>query len=375
MEILELINGHIKDGNTQKVLTNFVRFPLLRMTLDHAIKLVLVILQKCKDENRKSIAGDLMDIVNLHRADIDRLPFPVELLISDKITQPIAEFIVSCYPDKRAVEYLHDIVNMGPDIRALAFSKKLTKLFSADSITNEDWNYLLSVIAGEEGEYINDDLRKYYESNALETGNIIPPTCPWVRVFPKVELQIPPEFPHPSTAADMIMTRIQGEGFGFGASDEEMRDILISQYCISTLTERSQLLEGTPNRIVFSDVDIFHEYGPVNTICSGQDSGLARNHVCRKWGGCRMLLCNCFLNTDEGDDTTGKHWFTGECDKCGALIAEEHHAVRLPLESGGWEGCYCSIEHVKENIYSTEQALAVGRVQEQLDVIGIRDRN
>jgi hypothetical protein len=67
-------------------------------------------------------------------------------------------------------------------------------------------------------------------------------------------------------------------------------------------------------------------------------------------------------------------WFRGSCDICLKRISHKHHAVRQPLSHGGWRGCFCSISCMKQEITDPGCSLMVGRIQEQLDIIGIRDR-
>ena len=76
------------------------------------------------------------------------------------------------------------------------------------------------------------------------------------------------------------------------------------------------------------------------------------DHICMRYGGCRMLVCNCVEGNDEefGDDDDAD-WFKGQCDDCGLLIKNRRHAVRVPRDSGGWSGCYCSFSCLYARMY------------------------
>lgn len=101
---------------------------------------------------------------------------------------------------------------------------------------------------------------------------------------------------------------------------------------------------------------------------------------CLRYGGHRMLLCVCQANIDEDgeplfEDLELVVWFTGRCDFCNRLIRELHHALRLPVTSGGWRGCYCSpdclIKEADQDFATRDLAL---RYVGLLQTIGIYDR-
>lgn len=103
-----------------------------------------------------------------------------------------------------------------------------------------------------------------------------------------------------------------------------------------------------------SNTDIGRELdrmlGPVHTSTRNTHDEL---HVCRRYGGCRMLLCNCVEgNTEESDYIEDVDWFTGQCDECGQLIKNRRHALRLARQAGGWSGCYCSFPCLYTRMYS-----------------------
>lgn len=83
-------------------------------------------------------------------------------------------------------------------------------------------------------------------------------------------------------------------------------------------------------------------------------------------GPCRMLYCVC-LEEDEFSS-----WYTGRCQKegCGRKIRNISHAVRAPLKTGGWVGCFCCIDHV----YSSGYDIKGDVLTEPLETLGIFDR-
>ena len=150
--------------------------------------------------------------------------------------------------------------------------------------------------------------------------------------------------------------------------------------------------------------DLFRLYGPANAI-KGRDlfygavdpsikSGLPEvddeGDECTKYGGCRMLLCNCFEKYDDDNnyDPT-MTWFKGACDYCFKRIADKSHAVREPMEKGGWIGCYCSLDCLRKSLVGLDENMfppvdltgaanfrleMVNILEEQLNDIGIQNR-
>lgn len=94
---------------------------------------------------------------------------------------------------------------------------------------------------------------------------------------------------------------------------------------------------GDPNRV----------FGPLNKRPVECISGVIN-------GGCRMLTCQC-REFDQDDDEepdepmSPEVWFTGTCDSCDLRIRDISHALRYPVVSGGWVGCFCSVECLKES--------------------------
>jgi hypothetical protein len=94
--------------------------------------------------------------------------------------------------------------------------------------------------------------------------------------------------------------------------------------------------------------ELLQVLGPANPLVGGDFTQL--EHVCFKYGGCRMLFCNCFegdIVNPQDDDSQPYYpnipqWFTGKCKQCNRKIHKRCYAVRRPLPQGGWRGTYCS---------------------------------
>lgn len=120
----------------------------------------------------------------------------------------------------------------------------------------------------------------------------------------------------------------------------EQREELVTQMLVSR--ERLKLAE---------DEELSRRLGPANPAARSflDDSNESLDIVCRAYGGCRMLLCNCLSNQDP-DEEGETDWFTGHCQQCLKKISHRSHALREPRIHGGWLGCYCSLQCALEYI-------------------------
>ena len=93
-----------------------------------------------------------------------------------------------------------------------------------------------------------------------------------------------------------------------------------------------------------------------------------------------MLQCECLEETDEDfyDPASGMTWFKDKCDFCENMILDPSHALRFPSTSGGWGGCYCSFDCVKEDpMYNKSDKLdfILTLMKIKIDHFGIMDRS
>jgi hypothetical protein len=136
-----------------------------------------------------------------------------------------------------------------------------------------------------------------------------------------------------------------------------------------------------------SNPDIFRVLGPAHAMTGSDDLDTSSPSPCSKWGSHRLMTCFEFENFDEDGEVydenieiTGNYdaidWYTGACVLCKRRIRAKHHAVRMPMESGAWVGCYCSWKHVRDDIARPNDILLgmVDRFEEQYKTFKIQDR-
>lgn len=125
-----------------------------------------------------------------------------------------------------------------------------------------------------------------------------------------------------------------------------------------------------------NDDTLFRIMGPAAPLTAATSDELIN-------GGDRMFYSYTFEGEDfdgeiELDDDIIIEWFTGWCYFCNKRIRRKWHAVREPIIGGGWEGCYCSFNCVRDSInyYNpNDESLTLTYIYEnQMNKIGIFDR-
>jgi hypothetical protein len=73
---------------------------------------------------------------------------------------------------------------------------------------------------------------------------------------------------------------------------------------------------------------------------------------CSMYGGCHMLTCMHFevVDGDIPEANSIGTYFTGYCRQCLRKIVHERAVVRKPRLTGGFMGCYCSFDCIRESI-------------------------
>ena len=115
-------------------------------------------------------------------------------------------------------------------------------------------------------------------------------------------------------------------------------------------------------------------YGPANTILGKE--------CCSLNGPCRMFYCVCREFDDDDDYESAaipsdpQEWFIGKCEECEKKIEKFRHSVRFPVDGGGWIGCFCSFECMRNShirpIYDDDE-LRIKEIYKILNSLGVSD--
>jgi hypothetical protein len=140
---------------------------------------------------------------------------------------------------------------------------------------------------------------------------------------------------------------------------------LLDAFRDKTKAEREELITkiNKNNKLMMLSLDeeMFRVLGGCLAMGEAYELEVKSKDPCLMYGGCRAYTCyenhNVNFETEEPliHNPVGRgllaelEWFTGRCDNPGCLlyIKQKHYAVRMPLESGGWIGCFCSFGCIK----------------------------
>ena len=216
-----------------------------------------------------------------------------------------------------------------------------------------------------------------------------------------------------ATLADFLVVSEYQDGLLAGAnillSDDASKNVefLTEKLELLDIEDRQKLARMyklNPNEIgaLQNNPNLFRVYGPVNMYLDEDfsnfktEEGLPNINVVT--GGARMFS-DMKIEFDPDSDEIPDTWFTGVCGACSKRILAYHHAVRVPHQTGGWMGCYCSWECVRDfvkalatpdntleeepdagydpdqyNFYLLRLAL-IDEYEEQMNEFGIQDRD
>lgn len=368
------------------------QLPIDSIDKDNSDTLISCLINQAFDNNNKQAVRDVVITFDKARVKFDPLPMKTALFLNPLIDREILEFILTCFPERKSVDYFLDLINLGDDQTALKTAKILDSFFTED----QNWPLLVKLTEDvEDEEYENQLLRAFFQMKVSEINTFV--DCPeWIKFdLPETEIpKVPDYIPSVKEAVELLMNDLESKGFIFEVKDPDLKhrsenikkeiikNCMISQYAISTVTEKIQMLNAVKPFPMFIDDVIFREYGPVNSVYTHSPELIDPSSVCAEHGGCRMFLCNEFEEIDPNgdqidpfeDDTITYDWFRGICDICFLKIKKRQYAVREPLSHGGWRGCYCSFKCMESIIKNPNTLEIIQRIEGQLKLIGIRDR-
>lgn len=175
----------------------------------------------------------------------------------------------------------------------------------------------------------------------------------------------PTEITDEEGATLLVGPLAQAEGLELANAErtlESMREWLRSRTPEEKLEAYREALDIQYEYNLHNDTEVFRVMGPTHCTTGITELDADSTDPCSLYGGCRLLTCYEHENIDEIDNEVidedlpitrnfaGIDWFRGTCDFCHRKIRAKHHAVRMPLDGGGWQGCYCSWEHVRLDV-------------------------
>jgi hypothetical protein len=289
----------------------------------------------------------------------DRIPLFSELFRHPEFSEEVLKFLVPIFDDTTFYEHMANLIEYDDDDLAVFAAARLVRLYrQLDLKGYKD----LEAVAKEQK---NQNMFEFIRTIIQE----ISPSAPkpkWVRNYMgetvPTELEVWNTLPPPQEVAfhlpgieasvELLTEGLQAQG-ELDFNIEESKRFLTQLLSTAPIDDRLEYLKPiftAENRVnLKDDQHLFRVLGPVNAVI---DADLASNHICSKYGGDRMFTCLEFETVDVEDDDEyfANDWFTGSCQQCDLRIDNRYWAVRQPLPAGGWKGCYCSWQCVREEI-------------------------
>lgn len=336
--------------NDDNLAQQLSRLPLGSLPGESFNSLLHRFLQICHDNDNREGVAVIMSAFEDNYTDKYRLPLLSQILTSLLYEDDLAAFILSQYPEKSYQEIISSYIRYDNDPDLVTGLRRLDSI--KGPLEYEEYQHLIE-LAQLNGNVIVEE----YLVSVLEKIAPFAPIPPWVKQEEVVSpVILEPNFDIPESD-DRIIELITAGVRAQGRSEEERQELIDTlriKLAGASLEEKramiTSILENKAIADLASDDKLIGLYGPANFI-AGIDL-TDKEVMCNRYGGCRMLTCIDFEDFEEYpiEDYEATDWFIGACQQCHLRIRHPWHALRLPLDHGGWVGCYCSEKCLRQNI-------------------------
>jgi hypothetical protein len=388
--IVGLVLIAIYDGNKENVVKYLERIPIVKLTPKRQVNLLDIFMGKIYEDNRTEMVEVVFDYFDKVHEKITDLSTISLFVMRSGIPDEILEYIGTHIQKQTFESIIQDISDYPISPASYEGCVNVEKMFGHQD--RHIYEKLEAYLMADPNE-LNNYVYGFVRDNLDETSPYKPRPKYIISNKGKVPIQedlVTPDFPDirlpsPDDAAKRMVKFVKEIEKKVDEKGAALA-IFSSQYSISTLDQKLKMLSGIVGKIdkdISSDATLFQIYGPCNTIDTDEvyagDPSETQSDPCALYGGCRMFICECFDQPSDDEGDTGdydNYWFTGICEACRLRVKYPHYALREPLLYGGWRGCFCSLECVKDAMVekdSLHNAL-LDRIEEQLEDIGILDR-
>lgn len=398
--LAKLVLQAIQTGNIEELRRLLLRLPIESMKPEKIDKMAALFLSTAQHAGQDAITRELVDYFDQTDPNRQQFPFLVKLLLNLDVpsftrdgSQPLLSYIYSLYPHQGYLQTLDTLIenNLG-DVLYFA-TTRLDDVFGTQP--HDVYRQAFQYATGEDT--FNATIVDYLEEHLRQTSRYaeIPE---WVYNFAGNGAEPPPyedelvypelpketfKLPSLEQSIEILTGGLSQLGLPEDVIESKQKQLEDQLRKASTIERKEVLLpifELQERQDVFQDdPDVFALVGPVNALYGYMEEHIEDQNEdpCVKYGGCRMLTCNHFLDVDPyTGESWSLNWFTGSCDYCFLKIRNSCHAVRKPRIMGGWEGCFCSFECLIHSLgeQNLPQRSIIRNVEEQLKEYGIQDR-
>jgi hypothetical protein len=397
---LDLIREAIATGNMEELDLYLDRLDLSEIDIDTLNQILAYLLTVCYEVEKFKYDNGITtpDFTALRRViqewsdtnpSEDQLPTTTQIFILKELDITVLRFValsdgdssfyghmmhLMMYPSgpdvTRACQHLHDIYGEQSIPMYIALRDELDNIRNTDGETNDAVYDFLTDLIKEYSTYapIPDHI-SLGEYTFLPRHEDLVAALPSAPTSPKIDNPTTQQFMsvvlkasqittiRHAVVSDILRRKMEEiEEWAQKASAEEKSDIMRS------------LTKSLAEKMMQKDPFIFRVLGPAHPMYGTNDLDTDSPAPCAKWGGCRMLTCTEYANvTADGEIAYPEvninlnyddiEWFTGNCDICNNRIRSKEEAVRMPMEEGGWDGCYCSWDHARSDVVKPNETI------------------
>ena len=385
-ELIKLAIILIRNDDLERLDKALRVMPLEKLRDEHQ-QLLFVFLATAATYNREEATKMILERWKVVYPEQDKISIIPRLFLMTNINVPTLSWIIKIHPNYTFVEIMDELSEWdnSPEV--------VTATARADEIFGPQPNSIYKVVREHALALQNYKVEDYMKEKIKETSDYAPKPD-YVKNYLGGDLKTEEElyeFADKESKRDIIVKKMSDveavelltEGMAeYGISITEMdqaKSYLLEELKNMTKDEKNELLKPVIQNKEESKLDsdelLFRTFGPAHPLV---DQDLTQNTPSSKYGGCRMFLCDLFDYDFEFDYL--EDWFTGSCDQCLFRIKHRWYAVRRPRNLGGWEGCYCNFDCVRESLIEDglEPALLqrklIEKFEKRINKIGIQDR-
>lgn len=384
--LIQLTVNAIQNNDLEELESYIDKMPIDTLEDQDSISLLLRLLSEATDNQRKDTVPIILEAWNqYYPSELENVSFYSLLFTFTRIPVEILAFVTMSLENTAFLDVLDELIPLPSDDNMVLAVQRAHQVFGPQS--KETYNVAYQTALDKGNDSISNYLLPFVESVADYAE--IPP---WITNFARdgvvphekdILITEPPkgdiDYDQISIddAIDLLTIGLEETGITVENIDKS-KEFIRSYLAIASPEDKRQLLEPVLEKKYLSllqdDIELFRTLGPANPI---YDSVLGQMSL----GGCRMFTCSVF-DYDEEDDSYDD-WFTGNCESCLNRIRNRWHAVRMPRPAGGWVGCFCSFDCLREGISEEESQigkplpairLMVDNLEPQFLANGIQDR-
>lgn len=395
--IIELLRNAVRSNDVELTTSLLSKIPLETMTESAAEKLLIFLLNAAYIGNAAMTAALIINQWNALTPDDDNsLSTFTKLFRMIEIDNKVLSFLINNLETEGYDFVMIELINHDSDEKLLPTYKRINDVFGNQTL--ETYNKLYDLALNSDNDVAADFFKKQLikvkpyavipewvydfkdKLNIKETKNnyeynpeILPKCVSLLLRLPEIKFE-PFKLPNIEESIDILTANLNNSGIGI-QNIEESKQKLTEEIRKMDNDKRMELLQPViENQNIYNldgNLELFRLLGPVNPH---YDADLTYEHICYKYGGCRMMTCVCFEQTEEDDPVDD--YFVGFCMTCNLKLRSRAHAIRKPLPYGGWIGCYCSVQCLKDTIVIPNilTNLMIDRVSNQLNSYKIQDR-